>query len=321
MTRMQCGVMAGLRCAALVIILGSFPDLFAGRAEAQGLIFHGGSYYRSRVVMRNPGAALSLAPGTVVPTQALNLSPWTGHVLTLSPTVPVQSIHLSPTTLSLSPQTTFYPTSGSTSGATLSLAPLPAYQLIGGTNSGITLNPATVPYGTQSIPLNAGAPTVEQGMQVLSLGFRHDPVRLNGFLQSLRTKLEGLVGAVGKNLSRKDVTDLLMIAAKDALAGSGYGFLVDPVVEMFLKPVIDKLVGDRLPAYPDPNAHTPGQPTPSVPSGGMSFTVSGTLFLTPATGGGKGQNGGSNGQVTPGTPPLGDLRRDPGGSAAPSIGP
>ena len=159
--------------------------------------------------------------------------------------------------------------------------------------------------GAKTVSLSGGFPTADHGLQVLSLGFGNDQTKVNAFLQTLKNKLEGLVGAVGKNLDKQDVEDLLLATAKAALAGSGFGFVVDPVLEIFLKPVIDKLIGDRLPdgtgttgtgttgtGTPGPgNAGTttpaPRTPPPAVPSGGMSFTVSGTIILTPASGGPK----------------------------------
>jgi hypothetical protein len=149
----------------------------------------------------------------------------------------------------------------------------------------------------------------------------------------LKNKLEGLVGAVGKNLDKQDVEDLLLATAKAALAGSGFGFVVDPVLEIFLKPVIDKLIGDRLPdgtgtagtgtpgtGTPGPgnagtNTPAPRTPPPAVPSGGMSFTVSGTIILTPASGGG--QNAARPSGIA--TPVALDLKIDNGGSASPVV--
>lgn len=305
--------------AALVLALGAFQSLLAGRAEAQGFWFHRGTTYRSSVVMTSSGQGLNLAPGTMMTTQGLNLSPFTFQALTLTPMITGQSLNLSPNTLSLSPQSTFFVTSGMSSGATLTLAPQSTFQLVGGTNTGATLSLAPLSNGALTLSLSGGSPTADQGLQVLTLGFKNDSSKVNGFLQNLNTKLEALIGTVGKNLSKEDLTDLLMAAAKKALPGSGFGFLVDPVVEMFLKPVIDKLVGDRLPAGTNPSTPATGQPANGIPSGGMSFTVTGTITLTPASGGTTTPGGVPPGTTsTPSTP--GDLKKDPGGSAAPAIG-
>ena len=283
--------------------------------------------------MNGSGQGLNLAPATMMNTQAMSLAPFTGQALTLSPMIAGQSLSLSPTTLSLSPQTAYYVTSGTTSGASLALAPQSMFQLVGATNSGATHGACPQrAIGVQTLSFS-GVPTAEHGMQVLSIGFGGNQAKVNGFLQTLKTKLEGLVGAVGKNLTKQDVTNLLMTTANDALASSGFGFL-SPGLDVFLKPLIDKLVGDRLSPGADTTTPTTGTTTPTtgtttpvagtttvtVPLGGMSFTVSGTITLTPASGGT---------QITapnPGTvtPPVtgagGNLRQDPGGSAAPSIG-
>ena len=140
--------------AALVLALGAFQPLLAGRAEAQGFWFHHGTTYRSSVVMTSSGQSLNLAPGTLMTTQGLNLSPLTGQSLALTPMITGQSLNLSPTTLSLSPQPTFYVASGTSSGATLNLAPQSTFQLLGGTNSGATLNLAPLSSGVQTLSVS-----------------------------------------------------------------------------------------------------------------------------------------------------------------------
>jgi hypothetical protein len=307
--------------AGAILALVAFQTLFTARAEAQWFPFGGGYRYKS-VTRSGPGLNL-FHGGTMMMAPSLGVSPVMGQSLAFSPVMTGQSLGLSPTTLSLSPQPTYFLSGGTSSGMTLSLAPQPTFQLIQGTNSGATLALSPQFNGVQTITLT-GSPTAEHGMQVLSLGFGNDPTKVNGFLQGLKNKLEGLVGAVGKNLTKQDVEDFLMTAAKSALAGSGFGF-AGPALDLFLKPLIDKLIGDRLPAgdgtpaTPTPATPTPATPTSpiAVPSGGMSFNVSGTIVLTPASGGGAAPVRG-NGNVTPAQPS--DFKTEPGGTAAPVVG-
>ena len=317
--------------AAFVLALVTLHLLLVGRAEAQGHFFHGGTTYRYRSVTRS-GPGVNLLPGTMM-LSSVSSAPIMGQPLALTPGIAVHSLSLSPSTLSLGPQN-FYLHNGTTSGVSLSLAPQASYQLVHGTNSGATLS--LVPQqvnGAKTVSLSGGFPTADHGLQVLSLGFGNDQTKVNAFLQTLKNKLEGLVGAVGKNLDKQDVEDLLLATAKAALAGSGFGFVVDPVLEIFLKPVIDKLIGDRLPdgtgttgtgttgtgtlgpGNAGTTTPTPRTPPPAVPSGGMSFTVSGTIILTPASGGA--QNATRPSGIA--TPVALDLKIDNGGSASPVV--
>jgi hypothetical protein len=289
--------------AALVLTFLIFQPLLAGRAEAQGFLFpgglfHRGTVYRSSVVSNGFAPGMSLSSGPMLNNQTLGLSPFVGQSLSVSPTFTAQSLSVSPTTLSVSPQNVYYVMSGTTPGTTLSLSAQPA--------------------GAQTITFT-GSPTAEHGMQVLSAGFFGNQTKVNGFLQGLRSKLESLAGEVGKSLSKEDVTDLLLTTAKKALAGTGFGFAIDPVLDLFLKPLIDKIVGEKIPAGTDPTP--PGAParsgTPVAASGGVTFAVSGTIVLTPTSGGvvDPGRL-----PIPPGTGQGVDLKIRPGGALAPAIG-
>jgi hypothetical protein len=269
--------------AAIVLGVIAFHSVFAGRAQAQWLFPFGGGYRYKSVTRSGPG--LSLFPGrTMMMAPSLGFAPVMGQSMAFSPVVTGQSFDLSPTTLSLSPQNTLFLSSGTTSGTTLSFAPQATFQVTQGTNSGATLAFSPQFNGVQTITFS-GSPTAEHGMQLLSMGFRNDPTKVNGFLQGLKSKLESLVGAVGKNLTKQDVEDLLMTAAKSALASTGFGF-AGPALDLFLKPLIDKLIGDRLPDGTGSTGTTiqlPVKPGTADKTGG-TFQISGTVTFTPVNG-------------------------------------
>ena len=299
------------RSAAIVLGVIAFHSVFAGRAEAQLLFPFGGGYRYKSVTRSGPGLGLFHGGTVMMGPTSLGVSPIMGQSLAFSPVMTGQSVGLSPTTMSLGASPTFFVTNAASTGFTLNVSPQPTFQLTQGTNSGATLAIGPQFNGVQTITLS-GSPTAEHGMQILSLGFGNDSTKVNGFLQGLKNKLEGLVGAVGKNLTKQDVEDLLMAAAKSALAGSGFAF-AGPALDLFLKPLIDKLIGDRLPdGTGTPAAPTPGAPTSpiAVPAGGMSFNVSGTIVLTPAGGvaptgpAQPGQNGTGTAKPAPGVTPA-----------------
>jgi hypothetical protein len=303
--------------AAIVLGVIAFHSVFAARAEAQGFLFPG-TGYRSRTVTRSgPGW---LWPGPIMMGPGLGFAPFAGHSIAATPIVTGQLVGYSPNAVSLGAQPTYYVVNSVGSGALRSFSPQGTFQLGSGPSSGGTLTLAQQPNGSLVLIFSGGTPTAEHGMQVLSVGLGNDSAKVNGVLQALKSKLETLIG---KNLNTQDLEDLLMATAKSALAGTGFGFLADPLLDMFLKPLIDKIIGDRLPGtITTPNGTTPSGTTPSgttpsgtTPTGGMSFTVSGTIVLTPASGVAVPN------PVKNDTPANGGVKPDPGVVVAPVIDP
>jgi hypothetical protein len=266
------------------------------------------------------GQGLNLSPG-IMTGQGLNLSPGfvTGQSLNLSPAG--QTLQLGTATLSLSPQPTYQLVVGTNSGSTLNLSPQ--------TTSGVTLNLSPAPAAVQTISLGSGPLTADQAYQVLALGFQNNQAKVNDFNQAMKNKLGDLIGKVGTSLPRDSLAKLLVAAAKAFLPVAGSLFnLNDPAtnnnIEQILIPIIDKIVGDILPAAPGTTTPPPAgtsQPPVAIPAGGANFTISGTgtftFTVSPAAGKPSGPGSG-NGQTTPTTPkPLTPVD---GGGAAPSIG-
>jgi hypothetical protein len=298
--------------AAIVLGVIAFNSVLAGRAEAQWLFPFGGGYRYKSVTRSGPG--LSLFPGrTVLMGPSLGLSPVMGQSLAISPVqslgfspvIAGQSLGLGSTTLSLGAQPTFFLTSGTSAGINLSLTPQATFQLSQGTNSGATLSLSQGLNGAQVLTLSGGPPTAEHAMAVLSAGLGNDQARVNGALDGLRKKLGDVFGKFSKNVDKQTLENLLLDAAKSALAPTGFGLLGDPLIDIFLKPLINRLIGlpdGSTPAGTPPSGTPLPPPVTPAPGGAMSFTVSGTIVLTPAGGvvpppPGRTQNG--TGTATP----------------------
>ena len=315
-----------LRIVVPVLSFVAFQFLLAGRAEAQFLWpFNQGTVYRSRTVTYNSGQVLSLGTGTTMATNALSVSPFAGQTLAVSPGFTGQTISLSSSPLALGYQPTYQLTTGTSSPVTLSVSPQATLGV--GTNSGLTLNVSGPVNGSGVVSLDGATTTLEQGNRYISLALGGDQAKINGFMQNLRKKAKALVNGMGSDFTKQDLSNDLLAAAKAVLGSTGWGLLAEPLVSIFLKPVIDNIVGDVWPSGSDTSGTdtdkstpTPPQPGSVVPPGGMSFGVSGRIVLTP-TGGGPAPNGNNTGNGGPAPAPSipTDLKTDQGGSAAPEI--
>ncbi len=141
-------------------------------------------------------------------------------------------------------------------------------------------------------------------------------------MKGLEQKAKALIGA---HFTQQEVSNALMGLAKDGLSATPFGALAEPLLTAFLKPVVDGVVGDVFSSggnsptdaqNTDTPATKPGGAPASIPSGGMSFKVSGTITLTPASGGAPVAVQ-ANGTVTT---PSATIRTDKSAVAAPTIG-
>ncbi len=279
-----------LRIVVPVLSFVAFQFLFAGRAEAQFLWpFNQGTVYRSRTVTHYPGQVLSLGTGNTMTTNGLSVSPYGGQTLAVSPGFTGQTLSLSSSPLALGYQPTYQLTTGTSSPLTLSVSPQATLGV--GANSGLTLNVSSPVNGSGVVSLDGATTTLEQGNRYISLALGGDQTKVNGFLQNLRKQAKALVSGMGSDFTKQDLSNSLLAAAKAGLGSTGWGLLAEPLVSIFLKPVIDNIVGDVWPSGSGAPATDPVKSTPSapqtgavVPPGGISFTVTGTIVLTPAAG-------------------------------------
>jgi hypothetical protein len=77
---------------------------------------------------------------------------------------------------------------------------------------------------------------------------------------------------------------------------TGFGFVLDPVVDGIIKRLINKIIQNKQnqPTNGNGGSNPPPQ-TPSIPSGGATFQINGRITLTPVNGGGNPPNGNHNG--------------------------
>jgi hypothetical protein len=144
-----------------------------------------------------------------------------------------------------------------------------------------------------------GATDTDSQVVALGLALGGGNKSLSDFLSFIEGQAGNLVNQAGSNANQQSIVDTLFNMATSYLSGNGFGIVIDDVVAPIIKRLINKAVQKVQPPTP---------PTPSnvvVPQGGSggTFTISGTITLTPT------------GQVTPNTTPGGT---QPGGTQTPT---
>jgi hypothetical protein len=197
----------------------------------------------------------------------------------------------------------------------LQVGAMPGYQIMPmnvgvGATPGMTLQAGGAPVtyyvvqqGSSPVvsPTSVGAagdtsgPVTDADYQYLAAGFGG---RFT-IIQSLEKKLSAAYDrASGQNLSNDDLVSFLTGVANQFLNQTGFGFVLDPVVDGIIKRLINKIIQNKQtqPTNGGPsNGGTNPPQTPSIPSGGATFQINGRITLTPVNGGGNPPNGNPNG--------------------------
>src|SRR5271157_401180 len=264
-------------------------------ATADGFHWHHWQGRTTMVVSGVPASNVSFVPVSAM--QAVSVAPTTTSGLQFVPVGAVQSsgvsagqvVQFTPVSASM-----FVPSGVGSSGVVFVQGSTTQAQ------SGFV--PVGQSAGTSSFGgVGAGGGTPDYDLSVLAVGFGNRPSKVNALSDHLKGLLPGLLG---KGLSGDQNTTLLMDAAKSFMTNQGFGFVINDAIEPILKRLIAQLLQQSPAPAPSNNKNNapvpPNTPSPSV--GGQSFTVTGTIVLTPATG--TTQPATPNGPVVP--PPNND---------------
>jgi len=124
------------------------------------------------------------------------------------------------------------------------------------------------------VAAGTGSGLTDYDLSVLATGFGNKLSKIDALRDHLKLNLTDLLG---RGFSADRITTLLVDAAKAYLTSQGFGFLINDAIE----PILRKLVGQVIRDQPG----TPTEPEePTLPTGKIgtqTFTISGTVTLTP----------------------------------------